>query len=112
MRARSGASSSASTRGCAGASRDGCRHASWWAAGAAAGWGRVMRGGGRVALVLLDDWERVDPVSRAAIRRAALHRESVTRWVWARRAHAANADEDRVLLAAGHALELALGALD
>ena len=81
---------------------------------AAAEWAKLIRGKGPPLLVLLDDWERVDPVSRAALIRAALHPESMAlRWVCAARAEAfERAPADRLLLEAGQAHAYDLGGLD
>ena len=61
-------------------------------------------------LFLLDDFDRLEPASRAFVRRLVLHPQAPpARWVWARRGNAASAPEDeRLLLEAGigDALEL------
>ena len=68
----------------------------------------------RVVLVLLDDAERLDPLSAAWIRRLVCRPDPVpVRWVWARRPLAASDVEDEaVLVSAGFAERLELAALD
>jgi Nif-specific regulatory protein len=83
-------------------------------ADAAAGWGRAIQHRSTAPLVLLDDCERLDPMSRRLIRRIALHAQSSAfRWVWAGRGGTAETTEDEhVLLEARQADRLALGPLD
>lgn len=76
--------------------------------------GRSRSPAGRVVIVLLDESERLDPLSRLVIRRLALHPElTAIRWVWA---FAGQPDglpeEDQMLLASKEASLLALGPLD
>ncbi len=77
-------------------------------------WARVIAQRGKAPLVLLDDWDRLDPVSHAVIRRCVLHPEGTAlRWVWACRADELNrSQDDRVLLDAGQAHQLSIGPLD
>jgi len=82
-------------------------------ADAAGAWSRAVERRRGLPLVLLDDWERVDSSSRALVRRIALRSEAVMRWVWAGRGEEGGlADEDQLLVQAGHAEELRLGPLD
>lgn len=80
----------------------------------AAAWGRAIQRRGATPVILLDDCERLEAVSRALIRRVALHpRADVLRWVWASHGGSANlAEDDQVLIDAGQAEHLALGALE
>ncbi|MBI5171227.1 MAG: sigma 54-interacting transcriptional regulator [Candidatus Eisenbacteria bacterium] len=81
---------------------------------AASRWCAALAERGRAPVVLLDDCERMDSLSHALLRATALQEEAATaRWVWARRTDGAPAQpEDRMLVRAGQAVELALGALD
>ncbi len=82
-------------------------------ADAAAAWGRSARRRGAHALVLLDDCEKLDGVSRTLLRRMALHPRAEVRWVWAMPGGRAGLEEDdRILIDAGRAEHLALGPLD
>jgi two-component system response regulator HydG len=85
-------------------------------ADAAAEWAASASGVSR--LVLLDDSERLDPLSRAFIRRLVMHPGAATlRWVMARRGTAPEGgggppEDEQVLREAGVAEGLPLGALD
>jgi aminoglycoside phosphotransferase (APT) family kinase protein len=81
---------------------------------AAAHWCGMLAGRGRAPVVLLDDCERIDSLSHAILRAAALHEDAAgARWIWARRTEGAPAPhEDRMLVRAGQAAELTLGVLD
>ncbi len=81
---------------------------------AAAQWCALLTERGRAPVVLLDDCESMDSLSYALLRATALQEEAATaRWIWARRTDGAPAKaEDRMLVRAGQAVELALGALD
>jgi Nif-specific regulatory protein len=83
-------------------------------ADAAAAWGSALLERGRAPLVLIDDCERMDTLSRSLARGATLHPGSAgVCWIWAGRTGRPNANEDdRMLVRAGQAVELALGALD
>jgi transcriptional regulator with GAF, ATPase, and Fis domain/tetratricopeptide (TPR) repeat protein len=65
-------------------------------------------------LVLLDDGERIDPVSRAFVRQLAFHPGATAlRWVWASRSAGRElVEEDRMLVEAGQAEHVHLGVLD
>jgi Nif-specific regulatory protein len=81
---------------------------------AAVEWTRALARPAGGPLVLLDDAELLDPVSRALIRRLVLHPAAApTGWVWARRATLEGpSDDERVLVEAGIAESLELGPLD
>ena len=83
-------------------------------ADAAAAWFHAIQQRGLAPLVLLDDCERLDPLSRTLVRRAALHPAGrIARWVWAGRDGAPGlSEDDRVLLDAGRADRLVLAALE
>ena len=69
--------------------------------------------GGRRQLVLLDDSERLDPISRAWIRKLACREpHAAIHWVLARRPVEAETDEDALLLKSGYAERLQLFSLD
>ncbi|HYM80185.1 MAG TPA: sigma 54-interacting transcriptional regulator [Candidatus Limnocylindria bacterium] len=77
--------------------------------------GRAATRPDRMPVVLLDDAERLDPLSRAFVIRLALHPKAAPAvWIWARRSgEGIDADEgERVLLEAGAAHRLALGPLE
>ena len=77
----------------------------------AAAWMRAIAERAGLAVVLLDDTERLEPAARALLRRLALHPgASAARWVWAGRP--TGAEDERVLVEAGAAVALALGPLD
>ncbi|HVP14184.1 MAG TPA: sigma 54-interacting transcriptional regulator [Terriglobales bacterium] len=80
----------------------------------AAAWARALQHGGGAPVFLLDDDERIDAASRDLIRRLALEpRTDALRWVRAVEGGAAAlAEEDRVLIDAGLAEHLPLGALE
>ncbi|MCC6651240.1 MAG: sigma 54-interacting transcriptional regulator [Candidatus Eisenbacteria bacterium] len=81
---------------------------------AAAAWAAALAERSRAPLLLIDDYERMDTLSRTLARSVALDRGAAgTRWVWAGRTSVAiHHDEDRILVRAGQASELAIGALD
>ena len=83
-------------------------------ADSAAAWSRAIRQRGAIPIVLLDDCERLDAVSRALVWRTALHAEAPAfRWVWAGRdGPIGSSEHEQVLLDARQADRLALGALD
>ncbi|MBI5711457.1 MAG: sigma 54-interacting transcriptional regulator [Candidatus Eisenbacteria bacterium] len=83
-------------------------------ADAAAEWTRAIAERSGAPLLLLDDGEAVDPLSRAFVRRLVLHPAAApSLWVWARRPLPDGAPEDeRALIEAGVAEPLALGPLD
>src|SRR5436190_8244172 len=67
----------------------------------------------RNQLVLLDDVERLDSISRAWIRKLACREPRVSiRWVLARRPGGSGADEDALLVETGFAERLLLSSLD
>jgi transcriptional regulator with GAF, ATPase, and Fis domain len=77
---------------------------------AAAGWIRAIAERAGAAVVLLDDTESFDPSARAFLRRLALHPDAArARWVWAGRP--SEAEDGRMLVEAGAAEWLELGAL-
>ncbi|MFN8588281.1 MAG: sigma 54-interacting transcriptional regulator [Candidatus Eisenbacteria bacterium] len=80
----------------------------------AATWLAALASAGRPVVALFDDCERMDGTSRALLRAIALDtRAESARWVCAGRGTAAGLREDeRTLLAAGHASAVALGPLD
>ncbi len=83
-------------------------------ASAAAGWAAtIAERSGRI-LVLLDDAERLDPLSQAWVRRLVLRAEPAPiRWVWARRPVPDGVPEgESVLVETGYAERIELGALD
>ena len=75
--------------------------------------GQALALAGKDVLVLLDEAERLDPLSRTVIRRLALHPDLPTiRWVWAFAGQPTGLpEEDQVLLASKEANLLALGPL-
>jgi tetratricopeptide (TPR) repeat protein len=81
---------------------------------AASAWATALAGRSRAPLLLLDDCERMDTLSRSIARAVVLDRGGAgMRWVWAgRTGAAAGQEEDRILVRAGQASELAIGALD
>jgi transcriptional regulator with GAF, ATPase, and Fis domain len=87
-------------------------------ADAAAGWTKPAGEVGASRLVLLDDSEQLDPLSRAFIRRLVMHPGAATlRWVMARRGGAhgtegAPGEDETMLREAGIAEALPLGALE
>ncbi|MEK7330669.1 MAG: serine/threonine-protein kinase, partial [Candidatus Eisenbacteria bacterium] len=87
-------------------------------ADAAAEWTRPAGEASASRLVLLDDSERLDPLSRAFMRRLVMHPGGAPlRWVMARRGGAPGtrggpAEDEQVLREAGVAEGLPLGALD
>jgi transcriptional regulator with GAF, ATPase, and Fis domain/tetratricopeptide (TPR) repeat protein len=85
-------------------------------ADAAVAWTRDAGAAALPRLVLLDDGDRLDPLSRAFIRRLVLHPDGGSlRWVLARRSAAATGapvEDEEVLREAGIAEVLTLGSLD
>ena len=81
---------------------------------AAATWSRMLRERAGAPLVLLDDTERIDPVSSAFLRRLLLHAEDAPpHCIGARRGRAdAPTDDERLLIEAGVAAVLPLRPLD
>lgn len=81
---------------------------------AAAGWCAALAAGGRAPLVLLDDGERMDALSRSLLRAAAMRADAGQAfWVWGGRAEGTfGGEDDRMLVEAGRAVRLALGPLD
>jgi Nif-specific regulatory protein len=78
-------------------------------------WTRATSDAAPPRLVLLDDSERLDPFSRALMRRLVLHPDGASmRWVLARRAAppGGTPEDERVMREAGLAEGLTLGALD
>ena len=82
-------------------------------ADAAVAWSRAWADRQGAPLLLLDDFDRLDPDARAFVRRLVLHPHAPpARWVWARRGSAAGAPEDeRLLLEAGVADAMELSPL-
>jgi tetratricopeptide (TPR) repeat protein len=78
-----------------------------------AAWGKAAAAAGQPMVLLLDDAEAADELSRAVLRRVMLHPAAPPAlWVWARRSSAAEAPEDeRLLVASGRAEALGLAAL-
>ena len=76
--------------------------------------GQALARSGKDVLVLLDDAERLDPLSHMVLRSLALQPESSTiRWIWAFAGQSTDlAEEDLVLLASREADLLALGPLE
>ncbi len=76
--------------------------------------GQALTLAGMGVLVLLDEAERLDPLSRMVIRRLALHPELPNiRWIWAFAGQPAGLpEEDQVLLASKEAHLFALGPLE
>ncbi len=81
-------------------------------ADAAVDWARQLAGSSAAPLVILDDRERLDPLSRALLRRAAFHPAGdAVRWVWSGRRTQDDLD-DQLIVEAGVAWRLELGPLD
>ncbi|TMQ49174.1 MAG: ATP-binding protein, partial [Candidatus Eisenbacteria bacterium] len=82
-------------------------------ADAAVAWSRAWADRQGAPLLLLDDFDRLDPDARAFVRRLVLHPHAPpARWVWARRGSAAGApDDERLLLEAGVADAMELSPL-
>jgi transcriptional regulator with GAF, ATPase, and Fis domain/tetratricopeptide (TPR) repeat protein len=76
--------------------------------------GQALAQAGKHVLVLLDEAEHLDPLSRSVIRRLAFHPELPTiRWIWAFAGQSSGLpEEDQVLLASKEANLLALGPLE
>lgn len=80
---------------------------------AAVAWTRALENRGGSPLLLLDDIERLDPLSDTLLRRVLLHAESpALHWVWAHGRDAGTGDGWQVLLDSGAAHELELTPLD
>ncbi len=81
---------------------------------AALEWAAAAERSGRAPLVLIDDADRLDSLSRAWVRRLALHPAGgVLRWVLSLPSAGGRVSDDaRLLLESGHAEHLALGPLE
>ncbi len=81
---------------------------------AACAWGKRLLERGTLVVLMLDDRERIDPVSRVLVRRTIFRPgASALRWVWTgRSAGSEMVEDDRVLLESGQAERLELAALD